>query len=331
VVYFGRCIPWIIIDAIPYFKKWKLQPVRPFVISFFSRLSPIVQNKVPTAKAQWECTKYVLFTHFTVELPQIWLFHPLAEHLGLKTYHVPFPSWRTMLPQILCFFVLEDIWHYFAHKALHYGPMYKYILKLHHKHSAPFGLAAEVAHPLKIIILGTGTIGGPLLYGDLTANMHFVTVYLWVTLRLFQAVDAHSGYGSFPYLFSPVMCLTRFDRLPLVTPQVHPFLGRSRPPRFPPHGLRQRTSLLMLPPLPYLTTSQNYATSFRWMDYIFGTDTKYRAYKQRVAQANERERQALEQKIFEETEKEGLRAAEETEMEGDVWTLSGKGKIVKTE
>jgi methylsterol monooxygenase len=28
VVYFGRCIPWIIIDAMPYFRKWKLQPVR---------------------------------------------------------------------------------------------------------------------------------------------------------------------------------------------------------------------------------------------------------------------------------------------------------------
>lgn len=53
-VYFGRCIPWIIIDAIPYFRKWKLQP-----------------NKVPSPKEQWECTKLVLFSHFTIELPQV--------------------------------------------------------------------------------------------------------------------------------------------------------------------------------------------------------------------------------------------------------------------
>ncbi|KAG8730215.1 C-4 sterol methyl oxidase, partial [Ceratobasidium sp. 414] len=26
VVYFGRCVPWIIIDAMPYFRRWKLQP-----------------------------------------------------------------------------------------------------------------------------------------------------------------------------------------------------------------------------------------------------------------------------------------------------------------
>lgn len=54
IVYFGRCIPWIIIDAIPYFRRWKLQP-----------------NKIPTAKEQWECTKLVLFSHFTIELPQV--------------------------------------------------------------------------------------------------------------------------------------------------------------------------------------------------------------------------------------------------------------------
>jgi methylsterol monooxygenase len=54
VVYFGRCIPWIIVDAIPYFRKWKLQP-----------------GKVPTPQEQWECTKQVLFSHFTIEAPAV--------------------------------------------------------------------------------------------------------------------------------------------------------------------------------------------------------------------------------------------------------------------
>jgi methylsterol monooxygenase len=54
IVYFGRSIPWIIIDAIPYFKKWKLQP-----------------NKVHSPEEQWQCIKQVLFSHFTVELPAV--------------------------------------------------------------------------------------------------------------------------------------------------------------------------------------------------------------------------------------------------------------------
>ena len=47
-------MPWIIIDAMPYFRKWKLQP-----------------NKIPTAQEQWECTKQVLYSHFTIELPMV--------------------------------------------------------------------------------------------------------------------------------------------------------------------------------------------------------------------------------------------------------------------
>lgn len=85
-----------------------------------------------------------------------------------------------------------------AHQALHYGPLYRNIHKLHHRYSAPFGLAAEFAHPAEILILGMGTIGGPLLYCYLTQNLHIVTVYIWVCMRLHQAVDAHSGY-DFPW------------------------------------------------------------------------------------------------------------------------------------
>ena len=86
-----------------------------------------------------------------------------------------------------------------AHQLLHTPLLYKHIHKLHHKYSAPFGLAAEYAHPLEVMILGTGTILGPMLYCKYTQNLHIVTVYIWITLRLFQAIDAHSGYGKLPF------------------------------------------------------------------------------------------------------------------------------------
>ena len=54
IVYFGCCVPWIIIHSMSYFQRWKLQP-----------------NKIPTAAEQWECTKQVLFSHFTIELPAV--------------------------------------------------------------------------------------------------------------------------------------------------------------------------------------------------------------------------------------------------------------------
>lgn len=265
-VYFGRCLPWIIIDQMPYFRKWKLQP-----------------TKIPSAAEQWACTRLVLLTHFTIELPQIWFFHPLAQSLGMKTWQVPFPSWTTIAYQILIFLMMEDAWHYVSHQALHYGPLYRNIHKLHHRYSAPFGLAAEFAHPLEILILGVGTIGGPLLYCYLTQNLHIITVLLFVILRLQQAVDAHSGY-DFP--------ISMRHWFPLWSGAEH-------------HDFH------------HMAFTNNYSTSFRYLDYIFGTDNKYRAYKARVraGQKAGESKAALEQRLLAETEKAGI-VAERIAAEG---------------
>ncbi|KAI9566671.1 hypothetical protein HD554DRAFT_2115574 [Boletus coccyginus] len=199
-------------------------------------------NKIPTAAEQWECTKQVLFSHFTIELPAIWLFHPMAEMFGMQTY-------QTTLPQVAIFFVFEDMFHYFAHQALHWGPLYKHIHKLHHKYSAPFGLADEYAHPAEVFILGTGTIAGSILYCYFTQNLHILTVYIWITLCLFQAIDAHSGY-DFPWSLQHIV----------------PFwLGAEH------HDFH------------HMVFTNNYSISFWWCNRLFGTDDKYCNYCQHIA------------------------------------------------
>ncbi|KAN0061298.1 C-4 sterol methyl oxidase [Thecaphora frezii] len=240
VVYFGRAIPWIIIDRMPSMRKYKLQ-----------------EEKVATLQQQWECTKSVLLTHFTVELPQIWSFHPICEYFGMATHEVPFPSLSTMAWQIGLFFVFEDAFHYWAHRALHWGPLYKHIHKKHHEYSAPFGLAAEYAHPLEILILGMGTIGGPFLLCAMTKNLHILTVYVWIVLRLFQAVDAHSGYD-----------------LPISLHNWVPFWAGAD------HHDHHHAAFLGC-----------YATSFRWWDHFMGTDASYK--RTRAKQAEVKRQKAL--------------------------------------
>ena len=72
IVYFGRALPWFIIDRIPYFNKYKIQNViLQSLISATIFLMPW-QQKIPTNKEQWTCAALVLLSHFTVELPQIW-------------------------------------------------------------------------------------------------------------------------------------------------------------------------------------------------------------------------------------------------------------------
>jgi methylsterol monooxygenase len=94
----------------------------------------------------------------------------------------------TMAWQIAIFFVMEDTFHYFAHRALHWGPLYKNIHKIHHQYSAPFGLAAEYAHPAEVFILGLGTVGSPILFCALTRDLHLITMYIWITLRYILGV-----------------------------------------------------------------------------------------------------------------------------------------------
>jgi methylsterol monooxygenase len=170
------------------------------------------------------------------------LFHPVSEAFGLQTWQVPFPGWKTQLPQLAFFFFFEDTFHYFgatvssltsgyaltsspAHQALHSGSLYKKIHKIHHKYSAPFGLAAEYAHPAEVGILGAGTVAGPFLWCYFMRDLHMVTMYIWITLRLFQAIDAHSGYGA-SCLHLRTASSDLSPRLPLVAPTHHPLLVR---------------------------------------------------------------------------------------------------------
>lgn len=135
VVYFGRCIPWLIIDRMEFFQKWKLQP-----------------TKHITNAQIWKMTKVVVLTHITCEAPLIWLFHPICCYFGMATYEVPFSPVWLMCAQIAAFFVFEDMFHYWAHRALHWGPLYKNIHKLHHEWPAPIGLVSWAPHDCELVL-----------------------------------------------------------------------------------------------------------------------------------------------------------------------------------
>jgi len=181
-VYFGRSLPFIIMDCLPsIFGKYKIQ-----------------QTKIPSPWEQWQCALLVFLSHITVELPQIWFFHPICHFFGMQTT-VPFPPLWKMIFQILVFFVVEDGWHYWNHRLMHeWTWFYKNVHKIHHQYSAPFGLAAEYASPIEVMVLGFGTVGVPVVWCVLTHDLHILTMYSWIVLRLFQAIDAHSGY-EFPW------------------------------------------------------------------------------------------------------------------------------------
>ena len=71
----------------------------------------------------------------------------------------------------------------------------------------------------------------------------------------------------------------------------------------------------------------NFSTSFRWCDRLFGTDDKYLEYRKRVdamkkLNLSKEEFAAMEHKMIQEAEQEGLRAEAEVES----YSFTGKKK-----
>eukprot|EP00850_Spirogloea_muscicola_P007227 SM000036S13271 [mRNA] locus=s36:217719:219946:- [translate_table: standard] len=127
-------------------------------------------------------------------------------------------------------------------------PIFRYMgfsshLPLPSWYATPFGLTSEYAHPLEILFLGFATIAGPALTGP-----HLLTLWLWMSIRVVETVEAHCGY-DFPW--SP----SRF--LPL-------YGGADF------HDYHHRL---------LYTKSGNYASTFIYMDWLFGTDKGYRKLK----------------------------------------------------
>jgi methylsterol monooxygenase len=105
-----------------------------------------------------------------------------------------------MIGKLLFCLICEDAWHYWAHRALHRKELYAGIHKLHHTFNAPFGFAAEYAHPIETIVLGVGFFIPLPFVCD-----HILVFWAWLLVRMMQTTDSHSGY-DFPY-FNPLYIL----------------------------------------------------------------------------------------------------------------------------
>ncbi|ETW07627.1 hypothetical protein H310_02097 [Aphanomyces invadans] len=218
-LYFTIWVPYLALDFIPYFRKYKIQ-----------------ENKPNTWNETWRCVKHLIFSHVVIQLPMI-----LCSDWGLRqlgfTFDLPLPAATTIAWQCFVSFILEDFYFYWVHRLLHHKSIYKYVHKIHHEYAAPFGIAAEYAHPIETMLLGVGTFLGPLLL-----TRHLLTLWVWLAVRLFETIDDHSGY-ELPWAWS--------NFLPFWAGPVH-------------HDFHHEKF------------DGNYASVFTVWDYVFGTDGAFR-------------------------------------------------------
>lgn len=106
-----------------------------------------------------------------------------------KIHDGPAPAAFELGWQLLFFVYLDDFLFYWAHRALHQGPLFRYIHSWHHKITTPWAITGHYMHPLEYLITGSLVLIGPLLVG-----CHVYTLWIWVLFRQWEAAEGHAGY-----------------------------------------------------------------------------------------------------------------------------------------
>ncbi len=150
--------------------------------------------------------KHIFFHKLTSEIPLTLGAYPVFVALGIEK-NAPLPGVLTVLGTLVLAFLIEDAWHYFAHRALHHPWAYKRIHHIHHKYVAPFGPAANYAHPAETLFTGFGTV-----LAVIALRPHLFVVLIWIALRQWQAISVHIGYDFAwrPSRFLPFVGGARF-------------------------------------------------------------------------------------------------------------------------
>ena len=207
-------------------------------LDYFPSLRPYrLQQHAATPEQIRRCIKHLLLIKLGIEIPMTMAAYPLLRAVGVSAA-LPLPSASVIVAQVALFFVIEDAWHYFAHRVLHVKWVYKNVHHIHHRYTAPFGMMANYVHPAETLWTGFGSFLPILLFGP-----HLLTVCIWIMLRQLQAVVIHVGY-RFPWAPSSLL----------------PFIGGA-----PFHDLHHKKN------------NYNYAPFFTWFDRLFGTTWPPRA------------------------------------------------------
>lgn len=132
--------------------------------------------------------------NFLVIIPIVEYFFTLIGMVQVRQDN-EVPGYMEIFWQIVFCMITEEIWSYFAHRLFHTPTLYK-IHKKHHEYTASIGYSAEYAHPIEFIFVNVIAAGtGPML---LASKMHSVTLMIWISYRIGDTIDQHSGY-DFPW------------------------------------------------------------------------------------------------------------------------------------
>jgi methylsterol monooxygenase len=168
-------------NDIPWIDKYRIQKHKPKL-----RFQPnlVRQMRDGTIKHQ---------ISLTLSLP---LLYYLLNYFGHVSVRASIPSLFTITWQIIIFVLSEDFVFFWTHYLFHTRWLYKHIHKKHHIFKQPTGVVFVLADPWESLLQNQLAVWiAPILLEE----KHLFTICLWIFIRVYQTINAHSGY-DLPYI-----------------------------------------------------------------------------------------------------------------------------------
>jgi sterol desaturase/sphingolipid hydroxylase (fatty acid hydroxylase superfamily) len=127
------------------------------------------------------------------------LLSPILYYIFIYFGHIDIhgtrPPWSIIIFQLALFILSEDTIFFWTHYLFHTPWLYKNIHKKHHVYKQPTGVTAVLSDPIETIQTQFAFWFMPMFVKE----THIFTLCLWITIRVYQTIIAHSGY-NFPYI-----------------------------------------------------------------------------------------------------------------------------------
>ncbi|CAF0855262.1 unnamed protein product [Adineta steineri] len=168
-------------NDISYFEKYRIQKHKPKL-----RFQPEIIRQM----------KNGIIKHQLSLIMSLPLLYHLLNYFGHVSVRTSIPSFFTILWQMIIFILSEDFLFFWTHYFFHTRWLYKHIHKKHHIFKQPTGVVFIIADPWELLLQNQLAVWiAPIFLKE----KHLFTICLWIFIRIYQTINAHSGY-DLPYI-----------------------------------------------------------------------------------------------------------------------------------
>ncbi len=151
---------------------YRIQPREYFAKRFYERF-PLILFNISILLGVGIVGVFLLQGFIDFELPTVWVF-----------------VW-----QLVLIFLIDDLYFYFYHSALHTKFLYKHIHKTHHRSTMPIPMEYIFTHPLEWFFGAIGPFIGLVVIASF-AEINIYAFWAMSALRNLHELDIHSGIKS---------------------------------------------------------------------------------------------------------------------------------------